>query len=638
MLLLVDAQLQENNNAIHTAKNNARLGLRLAWGFLQDNVMLDNAALKDGIHYVDPNNKFSYDIVAVKPSDEQPCYGLLVGSDGQFKKNLSAYLIHGEGLKDEGPIFHNSENASPKWGFLKSFYEICEKKKGGEIKAQAADAWYNVALPSDERQMPTIHPTGPRIAGCFLGFGFENAEQKSKAVFDGKIKVKMFLSLLLWNPYDFILDASDCVFKIEDSDRRFRIHCGNESYELNLFKKNFPINTQFKPREFKLLYLGSNKGVVSFSETFNPENCINQVVSIKNISSSSHVTNQNVSTSKISLSGNSRNFLAFNMKLLPEPASAPCHIINKLRLASRLEWEGDLTLLTKSNSPHICLKFINTHFVSNHKFSLSESNPYAPLSKPQFWEIESKLFPWPLSIKDFFPIDSHPPIFFIPEKITSLASLRFANLTPCDDCPAFPFCSGCPASDLADYSLKLNEALWDHYFVYNPEHYISLGKQSVLDFDHAAESFFIKDAFNINIATITDWTKLLSFLDLTDRQLQSVAKELVRQVQERGPFNSLADFINRPQNDNPSPLRSALDLVNSDISQAQVLEHIGHRLTTRSDTFIIRVIGRAIHPITKELITTASCEALMQRFPEHLDPKNQKLGLRYKVLSFRWLK
>ncbi|MFC5050821.1 hypothetical protein ACFPK9_09360 [Rubritalea spongiae] len=103
------------------------------------------------------------------------------------------------------------------------------------------------------------------------------------------------------------------------------------------------------------------------------------------------------------------------------------------------------------------------------------------------------------------------------------------------------------------------------------------------------------------------------------------------------------------------------------LTQADVLQRIGHLLTARSDTFIIRAYGEHRSP-EGEIIATAYCEAIVQRLPEYLDQTNppetppykwllssqeplkghweknnelslinQKFGRRYQLIHFRWL-
>lgn len=81
----------------------------------------------------------------------------------------------------------------------------------------------------------------------------------------------------------------------------------------------------------------------------------------------------------------------------------------------------------------------------------------------------------------------------------------------------------------------------------------------------------------------------------------------------------------------------------------------------RDDTFRIRAYGES-RDANDKVIATAYCEAIMQRFPEYMDPRNEdhvpvreldsqgefinnpaltktnaKYGRQFKMISFRWL-
>jgi len=83
---------------------------------------------------------------------------------------------------------------------------------------------------------------------------------------------------------------------------------------------------------------------------------------------------------------------------------------------------------------------------------------------------------------------------------------------------------------------------------------------------------------------------------------------------------------------------------------------LGPVLSSRSDTFVIRVYGEVRDPLnssaTAAPIARAWCEATVQRCPEYVDstdlpsntlatpnftPTNRNFGRRFKVVSFRWL-
>jgi hypothetical protein len=159
---------------------------------------------------------------------------------------------------------------------------------------------------------------------------------------------------------------------------------------------------------------------------------------------------------------------------------------------------------------------------------------------------------------------------------------------------------------------------------------------------------------------------------LTKQQIRRLAEEIVIEIQERGPFQSLAEFVNRRPEAGPlgkaGALQAALERaeINKDagstavsvaggttadgapgvISQADLLTAIAPVLTARGDTFRIRAYGEA--GPTNGRKVKAWCEAVVQRVPEYLDSEdkpwvtptkalNTRFGRRYEVVSFRWL-
>ncbi|MEO5916495.1 MAG: hypothetical protein ABIS50_19820 [Luteolibacter sp.] len=180
-----------------------------------------------------------------------------------------------------------------------------------------------------------------------------------------------------------------------------------------------------------------------------------------------------------------------------------------------------------------------------------------------------------------------------------------------------------------------------------------------------------------------------SYRSLTTAEIKLLAEKIVAEVRARGPFLSMAEFVNRrlgPPGDlsNKGALQSALDQsgVNAvmednarpvspsdvggfgwqnpgavtpntgtgapgEISQGDILTSIGSFATVRSDTFRIRAYGDA-RDASGIIIARAYCEATVQRVPEYVDtaelpeaaaalPANINFGRQFKVIAFRWL-
>lgn len=178
---------------------------------------------------------------------------------------------------------------------------------------------------------------------------------------------------------------------------------------------------------------------------------------------------------------------------------------------------------------------------------------------------------------------------------------------------------------------------------------------------------------------------------LTEAEIDALARALVKEVRKRGPFLSLADFVNRRLGSNKDlaragAIQSALDSAESKINdaytsgsravastttsrftfaeaekgplsygspgivkQADILTPIAPVLSARSDTFVIRAYGEAVDSAGK-VTARAWCEATVQRGCEFVDPAdaaektitsinslNKFYGRRFKLVSFRWL-
>jgi hypothetical protein len=184
-------------------------------------------------------------------------------------------------------------------------------------------------------------------------------------------------------------------------------------------------------------------------------------------------------------------------------------------------------------------------------------------------------------------------------------------------------------------------------------------------------------------ALTTPWQ---GYRQLTEAQIKQLATNIVAEVKKRGPFLSLADFVNRrlaadatglkgtlqaaldatttgnaanlattaPFNGNyvtsaPSTGESwDLDHMRNDVSittaahrsrsafapkfitQADILSTIGPVITARSDTFVIRAYGETVNPLLTSadagyITGRAWCEAVVQRVPEYVDEADPAL-------------
>jgi hypothetical protein len=199
-----------------------------------------------------------------------------------------------------------------------------------------------------------------------------------------------------------------------------------------------------------------------------------------------------------------------------------------------------------------------------------------------------------------------------------------------------------------------------------------------------------------NTSDPTDAEQWRNWRELTDSEIDELAKAIVNQVKLRGPFLSLSEFVNRRLDSSnqdlsvKGALQAALDdpsvsinsgfrnanrrLTGSEIStqdglafgkalegpvaygssayvdQADILRHMSEQLTPRGDTFVIRTYGDSLDASGK-VLARAWCEAVVQRLPDYVDtadtshvkqtdlksPRNRLFGRNVQMLSFRWL-
>lgn len=185
---------------------------------------------------------------------------------------------------------------------------------------------------------------------------------------------------------------------------------------------------------------------------------------------------------------------------------------------------------------------------------------------------------------------------------------------------------------------------------------------------------------------------------LDEGTLDRFAEEIVKQVRQRGPFLSLAEFVNRQLSSGNLALAGTIQAALNELErgsgnpfavvqggskpsaanppgggaagyafadaavgynayglpgwtrQADVLRPLAPVLSARDDTFVIRAYGDARDPTGKIITARAVCEAVVRRSRDYLDatdaadittlPKaaaNLAFGRRIEIVSFRWL-
>lgn len=307
-----------------------------------------------------------------------------------------------------------------------------------------------------------------------------------------------------------------------------------------------------------------------------------------------------------------------------------------------------------------------------------------------------------------------------------------------------------------DLSFELNHTLWDEFFLSSgTESQLNLADGSLgakalpnprmiprletepgdlNDFHRAAGSIMSDGAFNVNSTSVNAWRAVLSANRkpgggtpfprviggerpewqnegalnqettwnatrvLSDQEIERLAEEIVQVVKNRGPFLSLADFVNRRLVEGEAGKRGVIEAalyragINSTLdtdslfrlprqgslpdyqhpdnikdptlleqlqkpeskawgapiylTQADVLQAIGSSLSARSDTFVVRAYGDSV--VNGKVVAKAWCEAVVQRLPDPVRPDASGInpetegdlpdfGRRFEVRRFRWL-
>ena len=204
-----------------------------------------------------------------------------------------------------------------------------------------------------------------------------------------------------------------------------------------------------------------------------------------------------------------------------------------------------------------------------------------------------------------------------------------------------------------------------------------------------------KKADAVSTASMKSEAQWAGMRVLKDDEIEGLANAIVREVRKRGPFLSLADFINRRVGTDKSlalsgAIQAALDdplgtssapSINKAIQsgaraskgsedglafpeaergaaaygipgyvkQADVLTPIAPILSARSDTFVVRGYGEKLDA-TGKVTAKAWCEAVVRRGADFVDradeltksvtslnTANRAFGRRFEIVSFRWL-
>lgn len=219
-------------------------------------------------------------------------------------------------------------------------------------------------------------------------------------------------------------------------------------------------------------------------------------------------------------------------------------------------------------------------------------------------------------------------------------------------------------------------------------------KIGVTDRTPVGASGLVVDGMAGPAGTAAESQQWSGFRAMTDQEIEVLAQNIVTEVKARGPFLSLADFLNRrPSGSGNTALMgtvqaaieaaglnramksgnrgvSAADFaglpgaavagaggglarstgIPGTIMQSDVLAPFANELSARGDTFRIRAYGAALDA-NQRVTAEAWCEAVVQRVATYVDPLdaaevpfasltrplNRVFGRRFQITSFQWL-
>lgn len=217
---------------------------------------------------------------------------------------------------------------------------------------------------------------------------------------------------------------------------------------------------------------------------------------------------------------------------------------------------------------------------------------------------------------------------------------------------------------------------------------------STTDRTPVGASGLVSDGMATPLGTASESQQWSGFRALTDQEIETLAENIVTEVKARGPFLSLADFLNRrPSASGNTALlgtvQAAIELaglnramksgnrtvtagdfsglpgasvataggglsrstgIPGTIMQADVLASFANELAARGDTFRIRAYGAALDA-NQRVTAEAWCEVVVQRVASYVDPTdaaelpfasltrpiNRLFGRRFQIVSFQWL-
>lgn len=606
------------------------------------------------IHFEQGSFGFYIEDLGLYPSTHTPHLGIPVNPiTGGLKKNL--WLDRS--LK--GSIYDSQ--ASPSWSQLYSFLDVIKNNNGSPITPiPSINAYYPCAHKlSEQLTPPTSVSIGPILQDCTLGFSIEKLPKRTTSGFCF-IKVGLQVQLTLWNPYDVALANFPYTFEIFTSDPQATLLLNHQHLSLPqkgklLFKGH--TYAAFKPGEIK-----------TFTVTSGPLDLENGNV----LQDLIHGTNGAAYFEPIYYFIKSNNptlerkhIFPLTLRLSPKDASSYTFFqeirdMNSVG-ATKADFNWDITSLAQPS--------FSIHLAS----SIHHYNLRAPLIEGTYL-YNHNLYPntnywlatWHTgSLSSTFG-NYLPPIYHLPtaSEVLSLASLRWAPFTFLGDEPSFPFADSTPpkwatpntpflknirkgvhfqeeTTTLYDHSYLLNEALWGRVYLSNTHSPLAL-----------------LPSFNINSTSAKAWEQMLGKVPkLNFEEKKRLAVAIAEEVKKRGPFYSVAQFVNRKLTETQEleiygTLEAAIrkSHLETKISQAELLECIGNLMTVRSDTFRIIAFGKIPRGPTQSS-KMMWCEAVVQRefefveslqnqptdAPENLSPINRALGRRFKVKHFSWM-
>lgn len=560
--------------------------------------------------------------------EPEHCSILANPKTGKLKCNLLDYFENGKSLKDTDELFETKDlpdyMEAPKWGLLRSYYALVNTLDKGNKHLKPQPFWPVKILSTNKKDVkffegPIQYGVGPLVKSFQLSYKINHNKVHLE---DSNIEI--FLDLVLWNPYSVFLEPYPYYVEIT-------------------VPKAKPVSLRLQPRNSRIS-LSSNEGVLfkgglSFSSTlFKP----GETKAFRLHQSYSHANEGLVSILK-------KKTPLLESVSLEKVLGGKCFF----SLRSKEDKEGVFYHLELPFSPNNeTSAYVKHPFVTGKAFTLAFTCEafnkvsllknkrnfrafYEDSAITKAWKCEAGYNFLPLVVgstelqKVLFsfnkPVNWDSVMYFKEMSLAPFAHHPSVIIGSCAKSPLMAeknevFLDEGARNIALDYAYYTNAILWDAFFMASIKQKphlqeLSLMRESSVN-SVKDDVLLAKRTININSLSQKAWQSRLARVSLLDvLQKKLLAEKLVEIIEQRGPFFSLGEFINRDvKRGLPGVLQEALQKSDLTFWQEDILPYLVPFLSARSDTFRVHATGYALNPDTGKTVAQASITKTYQRF------------------------